>query len=287
MRSLGVQSSLIEAISSLRLVPVADVVLRPCVVEPRVGVLVRGAEAERVGRLAGVLAAERGDAVAAGALGRARLDVLVAERLEALGLVVRHEADEIVIAHAAAGVAVEVIAFVGVVADLDRAVGVLREPLGHDVDDAADRLGAVIQRLPALEHLDALDHVRRQRVERRGRGVEPVVDAHAVDEEQHLAGPRSGERGLDVVERADLGIDEQPGHQRQRAGGVDVPGLVDRLALDDLDARAVFGQLLRHRFLELLAEHDDCLVALVGSGIDFLRQRRSGRQHRRPGHASE
>src|SRR5690606_10547494 len=94
-------------------VVVAVVVLRLDEIDHRVVVLVAGGEAEGIRGLERVLGAEAGDLVAALAVDRARLQVGFAERLEALGLVVRSEADEIVIARAAARVAVDVVALGG------------------------------------------------------------------------------------------------------------------------------------------------------------------------------
>src|SRR5690606_24226390 len=93
-------------------------------------VLIRGAQAERVGRLESVFAADGRDTVAALAVEGAGLEMLLAKRCEAFGLIVRGEADEVVVAEAIAHIAAQVIALVRIVADLDPRILLRRESLG-------------------------------------------------------------------------------------------------------------------------------------------------------------
>src|SRR5690606_27729962 len=100
--------------------------------------------------------ADRAHVVAALAIGRARLDLLVRERLEAVGLVLRRIERELMAADREAVVGREMGAVVLVEPQLDAALGLAGERLRDDVDHAGGGLRAVEDALPAVKDLDPL-----------------------------------------------------------------------------------------------------------------------------------
>ncbi len=158
------------------------------IIDVAVRVLVRGAEAQVVGEVVGVLAAQRQDLIAAPPMGRAGLVVLGPEGQIAVRLVGRAVDHELALADAVAEEGVQVGALVGVPGHRDAALGRPGEGPRDDVDRPGQGGGAVEQGLAAFQHLDPVHHGGRQGVERRGAGVEPVVDPDPVDQPEHVLG---------------------------------------------------------------------------------------------------
>jgi hypothetical protein len=147
--------------------------------------------------------------------------------------------------------------------DGDRAVRRPLAPAREDLDDPADGFGAVERAAPAPQHLDAVDVLRRELREIVG-AERGAVDAHAVDQHQHLIGigaaylhrrHRPARAALDDVD---------PRHLAQRVGDRDHLLLLELLPRDHSDRRrglddSLLGPRrghhervhvqLRHRFL--------------------------------------
>ncbi len=113
-----------------------------------------------------------------------------------------------------AGKDVDVFAIIVVEPRLHSTIRVFAECLCDDVDDTADRLGAIEESLSSLDHFDALDHVCRQRIERCGSVVQAVADPNAIYEPENLVDARTLKRRSDIVERAGLRSQEQARHKR-------------------------------------------------------------------------
>ena len=151
-------------------------------VEYGIGVLIGRAQAHRIGQLNAVLAAKCGDIVAAFAIGQAGLHVGLAERAEAFGLVVGAVDDELMIPEGIAEIAVDVTACIAIDAKAHGAVGRIGKRPGHDIDRAGNPLCAVEKTLATFQHLDPLNSMGGNGIDRCRRGVEAVVDAYTVDQ---------------------------------------------------------------------------------------------------------
>ncbi len=210
----------------------------------RPGARIGALQPQLAGGVPGVLSADGIDLIAAFAVGRGGLVVLVAESLVALRLVGRAEGHVLAWAKGAGDIAVGVAAAIAVGRQQDRPGQHIRIGLGHHIDRPGHRLGAIEQRLAALQHLDPVDHAAGQGVERGGAGIEAVIDAHPVHQPQHVGGARAHQREVHIVEGAVLGQDEQARSQGlQGAGQVRIAALANLGALDDIDLHAGAGQL--------------------------------------------
>ncbi len=187
--------------------------VRVGVIERALVVLLGDAEAHALGQVDRVLAADAEQLVAALALGGAGLEFGPRERQEAVRLVRGGIGHQPAGPQRSADEAIEVVAGIGVAAASDCPVQMVGEVLGDDVDRAGHALGAVEQRLRPLHHLDTLDHAGRQCVERRGAGIEAVVDPHTIHQPQHVGGTRAEERDAHIVEGAVLGGDVEAWHR--------------------------------------------------------------------------
>ncbi len=237
------------------------------VVEPPLVVLLGDRHAHLVGDIQGVFAAEADHAVGAVALGGAGLEVFHREGQETFRRVHRSVDDQPARAHLVAHIAVQMVAGIGVAAGGERAVQVVGEVPGDDVDGAGHALGAVEQRLGSFDHLDALDHAGRQGVQwRRAAAIEAVVQPHPVLEPQHVLGARALQRDADIVERPVLGRDIEARHRGlQRLDDVNGLGVLDRGGVDDVDTDALLGQLDRKFLLEPAGDHH--VLDLGGAGV--------------------
>src|SRR5207245_2506966 len=89
----------------------------------------------------------------------------------------------------------------------ERALALLRD----DVDDAADRVGAVERRLGPADHLDALDQVGRD-VGQVGLSGRRALDPDAVDEDLDLVGVGAPDADVGELAEASRAADLDAGH---------------------------------------------------------------------------
>ena len=223
-------------------------------------------EAHVVGQIETILEADIHDVVALLAIGRARLDG-APERFVAVGFVLRSEEHEIAGARRPAHHCRDVIGIVGVGPGRDVTAELVGEVARHQVEHAAGGAGSVVQRFAALEDLDALDHVAGQGVRIRAR-VEAVVEPDAVHKPENIA--RAVARQARALHR-NVVVGKRPCRREVEAGyfhlehllRVDVELLLDVVAAEAHQVRAVCGEPLRQRGLEALAVDVDLLDAVV------------------------
>ena len=119
--------------------------------------------------------------------------------------------------------------------------------LGHDIDNAADRLTAPRHRIGSAQHLDALDRAGEQIGEiepaRRRRGI---VDPHPVDQHQRLR--RFGAADVQAGQRAEPAAARYGNARRgrQQIRKRHRLALLDRVAIDHGDRLADIAGILRH-----------------------------------------
>ena len=95
----------------------------------------------------------------------------------------------------------------------------VRAAARDDVDDAADRVGAVQRRARALDDLDALDELGRDVLHRR-RADGAGIDAQAVDQHQHVVRLRAAQEQRSLLAGAAEARHLDAGHEAQRVAEV-------------------------------------------------------------------
>jgi hypothetical protein len=101
----------------------------------------------------------------------------------------------------------------------------VRSPLGHDVDDAAKRAGAVDAALRPAQHFDALDVGRQQGREVEIAGVERV-HLHTIEDDLDLIALRAADADLRHRAGAPGPVHREAGNHAQGVGRMaDLPAL--------------------------------------------------------------
>ena len=109
--------------------------------------------------------------------------------------------------------------------------------LGDDVDDAAERIGAVETALRAADHLDTLDVLGRE-IREIEQAVVGVVGDDAVDDDEGMVGLGAADAHRRQAAEAAGAADRNAGQAAQRVGGITDLLAAYIVAGDDADRRA-------------------------------------------------